>query len=233
MNIQEQVQVRINRRCKHVYLRLSVQGEIIVTTPRRLSQKETRDLVEEHRGWLAQQQHKLTQQRDENPQRWAFPPTQIHLGSIGETFLLSQNPPFWIVHQQDRPAEKMLRAADEAQLKKQLQTWVKDKAKHILAKRLQHLAMQCNLQYGQLKIRKMKSRWGSCSREKNICLNQNLIFLPADLVDYVMFHELAHTIHFDHSRKFWQLVKTLQADYRQHDRQLNEESNLIPLWATD
>ncbi len=62
------------------------------------------------------------------------------------------------------------------------------------------------LQYEEMKIRKMKTLWGSCSHDNRICLNLYLANLPVKLQYYVILHELCHTVVKDHSKKFWNLV---------------------------
>ncbi len=75
-----------------------------------------------------------------------------------------------------------------------------------LTRRLDDLARQCGFSYQRVSIRNQKSRWGSCSANNNISLNQKLYYLPADLRDYVLLHELAHTIQKDHSQNFWSIL---------------------------
>jgi predicted metal-dependent hydrolase len=51
---------------------------------------------------------------------------------------------------------------------------------------------------------RLKGRWGSCDQDKNIVLNLFLMQLPWQLIDYVLLHELCHTMHLDHGPGFWQ-----------------------------
>lgn len=75
-----------------------------------------------------------------------------------------------------------------------------------LSQRIQQLSQEYGFNYGRLSFRNQKSRWGSCSSSDNISLNKNLYYLPKDLQDYVLLHELAHTREKNHSQRFWQLL---------------------------
>jgi predicted metal-dependent hydrolase len=85
-----------------------------------------------------------------------------------------------------------------------LQPINKKEAKTILTDRLNLLAQRYRFSYNRLYIRNQKTRWGSCSSKNNISLNMNLIRLPKELQDYVILHELVHTRHKNHSKKFWE-----------------------------
>ncbi|MFC2024486.1 M48 family metallopeptidase [Chloroflexota bacterium] len=78
----------------------------------------------------------------------------------------------------------------------------KTKAKITLTKRLEFLAGKYGFSYNRVFIRNQRTRWGSCSSKNNISLNMKLVRLPEDLVDYVILHELTHTIRKDHSKAF-------------------------------
>jgi len=72
----------------------------------------------------------------------------------------------------------------------------------------------------QVRIKNQKTMWGSCSSKNNINLNYLLIMAPAEVIDYVIIHELAHTIHRNHSVDFWRLVRLIMPDFQQHKQWL-------------
>ena len=94
--------------------------------------------------------------------------------------------------------EKTHPEIDEFELRK--------RACEYLPKRLDELAQKHGFQYREVKIRKSKTRWGSCSIHSNINLSIYLMILPEHLINYVLLHELCHTIEMNHSIAFWNLL---------------------------
>lgn len=82
-------------------------------------------------------------------------------------------------------------------------------AKATLPPRLEMLARRFGLRYGKVTVRAARSKWGSCSWRNDISLSLYLMTLPEHLRDYVMIHELCHTVHHDHSPRFHALVDRL------------------------
>ena len=80
------------------------------------------------------------------------------------------------------------------------------KAQKELFGRLAHFADTYNLPYRRASFRCQKTKWGSCSGKNNINLNVNMVFLPAELQDYILLHELCHIPHKNHSPRFWGLL---------------------------
>ena len=90
-----------------------------------------------------------------------------------------------------------------------IKNFLLEQAKLYLIERTIKLAEQLNLSFGSIKIISSKHKWGSCSNKKEIRLNYKLIMLPKEYVDYVIYHELCHLIEFNHSTKFWNLLKKI------------------------
>ena len=91
---------------------------------------------------------------------------------------------------------------------------LRHKAKDYLPQRLEELSRLTGLKYNKVTIRAARTKWGSCTAQNNISLSLDLMTLPNHLIDYVLIHELCHTIHHNHSPKFhlhvrWVLRKTL------------------------
>lgn len=83
---------------------------------------------------------------------------------------------------------------------------MRHEAKRLLPQRALALARKFGFSFKQIKINSSKSRWGSCSTSKNINLSLFLMRLPWHLIDYVILHELCHTIEMNHSDRFWALM---------------------------
>jgi predicted metal-dependent hydrolase len=96
----------------------------------------------------------------------------------------------------------------------------KSEAYRLLSERCRHFNQHYKLPYSRISIRNQKSRWGSCSKKGNINFNYKLLFLPAELRDYIVVHELCHLKQLNHSKAFWDLVAEAVPDHRQLRRRL-------------
>jgi predicted metal-dependent hydrolase len=81
--------------------------------------------------------------------------------------------------------------------------FMRKEAKRLLPNRTKQLAEKYGFTFSDVKIQSSKTRWGSCSRAQSINLSLYLMLLPADLVDYVILHELCHTKEMNHGPNFW------------------------------
>ena len=79
-------------------------------------------------------------------------------------------------------------------------------AKRCLPRRIAEIARAYGFKYSVVKIQSSRTCWGSCSASNSINLSLFLMALPSHLIDYVIKHELCHTVHHDHSDKFWRLM---------------------------
>ncbi len=98
----------------------------------------------------------------------------------------------------------------------------KKAAKEKIVARVNHFAAIMGLTYGSISMRNQKSRWGSCSSKGNLNFNYRLAYLPEELLDYVVVHELAHRRYMDHSKDFWNEVGTYYPDYKNCKKKLGE-----------
>lgn len=82
----------------------------------------------------------------------------------------------------------------------------KHEAKYILPERVKNLARANNFNFQSVKINSARTRWGSCSSVDNINFSLHLMMLPDELIDYIILHELCHTVHKNHGKDFYALL---------------------------
>lgn len=97
-----------------------------------------------------------------------------------------------------------------------------DNIKDTFEKRVQYYCDIMNVSVGRITIRNQKTRWGSCSSKGNVNFNYQLYYMPHELMDYVIVHELSHRRHMNHSAEFWAEVEKYCSEYRIYRKQLKE-----------
>ncbi len=98
-------------------------------------------------------------------------------------------------------------------------------AKRVLIDRIEYWNQQFGFSYGRVSVKNHQSIWGSCSRRGNINLNYRLVFLPQELREYVVVHELCHLAEHNHSSEFWNLVGQALPNYRLLRKELKRYSS--------
>jgi len=112
----------------------------------------------------------------------------------------------------EKEIQKLIRRGIEA-------AWRKE-AKKYFPVRLGELARLYGFEFGKISVKNNRSRWGSCSGSNNINLNLHIMRLPKHLSDYVLLHELVHTVHKNHSKSFWKHLDSITGNAQVLDREL-------------
>lgn len=98
----------------------------------------------------------------------------------------------------------------------------KEGARKMILERLELFNKIYNFRYNKVFIKNQKSKWGSCSVNKNLNFNFKLALIPKRCADYIIVHELCHLGEFNHSKRFWRLVERALPDYRERIREMKE-----------
>ena len=112
-----------------------------------------------------------------------------------------------------------------------LTRWLDRESRALLLPLLGEVAAQSGVAYASARVRRQRTRWGSCSAKKTISLSRNLVFLPPELVGSLMLHELAHTRVMNHSARFWRELERLDPLAREHREAMRNAQRFVPAWA--
>ena len=96
----------------------------------------------------------------------------------------------------------------------------REAARGLIHERLEYWNSFYAFRYSRVAIKNTKSLWGSCSRKGNLNFSYKLLFLPRELVDYVIVHELCHLKEHNHGKGFWALVSHTQPEFIRLRKQL-------------
>ena len=102
-----------------------------------------------------------------------------------------------------------------------LHKFYKAKAIEKITPRLKKWSEHTGLAYNELRFRTMDKRWGSCTPANNIHINIEAIKLPFTLIDYLLVHELVHTVHKNHSKTFWAELSKHMPNWKELDSKMD------------
>ena len=101
------------------------------------------------------------------------------------------------------------------------EAWSRAQAQEFLPQKIASWAQKMGVEYNNIVIKDQKTMWGSCSQKRNLNFSYRLIKMPLSIIDYLIVHELAHLIHFDHSPQFWACVEGYIPNYKEARKWLN------------
>lgn len=111
---------------------------------------------------------------------------------------------------------------DEAIVKQALENWYKDKAKEKLEERVKYYQDYFDTKPTKIIVKDQQKRWGSCTARQELLFNWRSIMAPSPVLDYIVVHELCHLIHKNHSKEFWQILKSVLPDYEDRKARLRD-----------
>lgn len=117
-------------------------------------------------------------------------------------------------------------------LEKEITTWYLQQARKVIGNQVTFYAKEMKTTYASLKFSDTTSQWGSCSRDNNLQFSWRLIMAPLLVLNYVVIHELTHTLEKNHSSNFWSKVRFHNPSYKQQIKWLQKYGNSLKLSLT-
>lgn len=221
--------LRVSPRARYARLLIKPYGGLEVVIPPRFPRADIPFLVERHADWARQQLERQLQIRQSirlpNRLDLAFDNSSTAVVYASRELVFNYD-----LFTELSPERIVIEAGQQAQQIRELRAWIRQRARRLFPPLLRQVADQTGLEFGKVSIRSQKTRWGSCSARGHISLNDQLLFLPAKTVEYLMIHELCHTRYLNHSAAYWRLVESHCPEYRDHEKLLNRSRSLVPDW---
>ncbi len=197
---------RVSPRNRHSYIRIDGEGRVLLTSPR-ISEAEAHRIIGERMAWILK---KLELQSEKiRPE----PRLGEEIYYMGAMHPLGENPAFDDLE----AALGRLRKRSEAAMLRCYERFYRERAADHLAERLAHFEPLCGCNASALSVRKMRSRWGSCTARGLVTFNSRVMQLPETLIDYIVVHELTHLHHMNHSRAFYAALARVLPDHRRRE----------------
>jgi predicted metal-dependent hydrolase len=224
--------VRVSPRARRLSVRVYPGGRVEIVVPPYASAATVQRFVGTHREWIEARVTDLSAVAGVTVET---KPTRVELPAIGRSFEVRYRPGPGTTHVSPAGDGELTIAGnmEERSIARALRNWLFDLAEYEFARALAAVAALGGFEYRRIQVRLQRTRWGSCSVSGTISLNVCALFQPADVARYLFIHELCHTRHMNHSRKFWALVESLEPDYRQLDRELSRGWQRVPGWMFD
>lgn len=205
----------IRSKRKTLSLTINENAELIIRAPKRLSIEKIQDFINEKENWINRKKRLIENQIKDvtsNHNKLLYLgnlfPINVEQNASKELFFTGE--------------EFIVNSIEPDSLSLSIKKWYKNKFKEIALPRVAYFANKHNLMVNQVRIKNQKTMWGSCSSKNNINLNYLLLMAPMGVIDYVIVHELVHTIHRNHSTDFWDSVESIMPEFQEHKRWLKK-----------
>ncbi len=197
-------------------LRVDAKGRVQVTMPWLASRAQAINFVRTKADWIKEQQSET----DFLPYNgMLFGKTlQLVIRQNSDSVRTKQDGKHVIVHFKTKFDPQS--TAHIAKIQKAMMNALRVEAESLLLPRLREFAIEYGFTFKSSSVKQVIGRWGSCDSNKHIVLSLYLTQLPIEMIDYVIIHELTHTIHMNHSPDFWEHVSRYCPEYKDLRRRM-------------
>ena len=202
--------IKFERR-KTVSISINKDAEVIVKSPKYVSKKYIENFIVLKKEWIEKNLNKVIANKSKLKKDFKNGEKFLYLGSQIELFVSDKDFKFvkfdgnnFIISKNNINNAKEL-----------FYKFYRKKAKEIILQRIKYYTEKYNFKINNIKISSASTRWGSCSHNNNININWKLIMADLKIMDYVIVHELSHTIEHNHSKDFWKIVENIIPDYKE------------------
>jgi hypothetical protein len=222
----------VHRSTRARYARIEVDADgVRVIVPERMPVSEVAPFVAGKQRWIERTLRRYRQAEAEAPRVRLVDGGAVPYLGEELTLRVRVEPGRVRPHVARRGSELRVKVgrSGQAAVRDALERWYRRQAREEVEWRLDDATARAGTDYTTLSIRGQRTRWASCSNRGAMSFNWRLLLAPAEILDYVVEHEVAHLEVLGHSRRFWALVERRCPDYRRHERWLRRYGSTLRL----
>ncbi len=217
------IKITKKRGVKRMILKVKPSEKVVMTVPYSVSFSSAENFINEKKDWIIRSLKKIAER--ENLKTVFTPETVFSTKKHKLCFIKSEKNHIKISPSKIKvfyTSRNMFESTGfQEYIRNGIIETLRNEAKNYLPERTDILAQKFGFKYEKVSVRNARTRWGSCSGKNNISLNIHLMRLPEYLSDYVILHELCHTIEKNHGKKFWTLLDRVTGNAKKLDKELN------------
>lgn len=218
-------------RRRTVCVQVSPENQVYILVPENLTEAKIADIIKRKTPWI------ISKMKSNDTVRY---PLKSKEYVSGESFsYLGRNYRLKVLQGKPQPVELkngrfyvwVENSGEEREddIRTALTAWYKEHARDKLHDRARMYSDRVGVSYRTVKVKDMKSQWGSCTKGGDIHFNWRIVMAPMRIVDYVVIHELCHREHHDHSPEFWRLLGRILPEYKDRKEWLRVNGALLNL----
>lgn len=179
-----------------------------VTHPTYLRRKQVIQTVVDHSAWIEAEMSRLQTTSVTFSQRVLTNGTPIpYLGRQLPLCIFSAATKHPRVELTDKALLCYAGSISQKEIRVLIEKWFRQATLNLVKERIDRLAVGVTNKDYRVTVRSQRSRWGSCSQNGSLCFNWKLAMMPSYVIDYLIVHELAHLEEFNHSKRYWKIVR--------------------------
>ncbi len=222
----------IRKRRKTIGIKITDKGEVIITSPFGVSEETIKNVIKRKQKWIIDKV-KLIKEANfaygrafEDGERFLF------LGKELELEIIKVNKPICNAEIEGEKVRVFINLSSMASgdtISSAIVKLYRKEAARLFKERTEIYSKVLGVGPKRIFIKDQKTLWGSCSSKGNINYNYRIIMAPISIIDYIVVHELCHLIHMNHSKEYWNTVKSVLLDYEERRKWLKGNGHVLKI----
>lgn len=234
----------VRRKRKTICIKIEESGNVIVSAPLRVSKQYILNVVQDKADWIIEKQIEIQKRGSKKISRdIAEGTTFMYLGKEYPFYLIFEkyrknisvefktitkselkNFNFYKITINSKVKEDILpspifiirtNTMEEEKIKMAMEKWYRAETLKIVTERINYYADNFKDKVTEIRVKEQKRRWASCTGKNAVLFNWRISMARADVIDYIVIHEMCHMDHRNHSKYFWNRVAEIMPDYRE------------------